>query len=169
VDDPFFGEFYKLYSNSFPASERRSWGGLDLELKYEKRFCAHALIQNDQFVGLFNYWTFDRFFYVEHLDISPAFRNQKIGSNAMEIFKNQVSLPIVIEVEMPSNSEAINRIRFYEDLGFKVISHYYAQPPYEGTAFLLPMILMSSNYHFANTHFELIKNTLYNDVYHFES
>lgn len=167
VDDPFFTDLYSLYTSSFPAPERRSWAGLDRELNLEKRFCAHALIQNDQFVGFFNYWTFDRFYYIEHFAITPAFRSQKIGTKAMEIFRSQVSLPIVIEVEMPTNSEAIHRIKFYEELGFKVLSHYYAQPPYEGGGFLMPMLIMSTDYHFANSHFELIRETLYKNVYHF--
>jgi ribosomal protein S18 acetylase RimI-like enzyme len=168
IDDAFFSEFYELYANSFPSAQRRNWAGLDRELNNEKRFCAHALIQNDLFVGFFNYWTFERFFYIEHFALVPAFRSQKIGTRAMEIFKSQVTLPIVIEVEMPNDADAIRRIKFYEELGFKVLAHYYAQPPYEGGGFLMPMLMMSNDYHFANTHFELIRETLYNEVYHFD-
>ena len=91
-----------------------------------------------------------------------------MGTKAMEIFKSQVSLPIILEVEMPNNPEAIRRIHFYEGLGFNVLSHYYAQPPYEGSGFLTPMLIMSSDLHFANKNFEEIREILYKEVYHFK-
>ena len=167
VNDSFYHNLYNLYTLAFPIAERRSWAGLEYELIYEKRFCPHALIKEDKFVGLFNYWIFDRFFYVEHIAVAPTMRGQGIGAEAMEIFKSQTKLPIVFEVEMPTNPTSIGRINFYEKLGFLVLSHNYAQPPYEGEQFLLPMQLMSNDKHFAETHFDLIKKTLYRDVYHY--
>jgi len=168
VTCPFFSDLYNLYTLAFPANERRSWAGLEFELNYEKRFYAHALVQDDKFVGLFNYWTFDRFYYIEHIAVASTMRGQNIGTEAMKIFKSQTNIPIVFEVEMPNNPTSIRRINFYERLGFSVLSHNYAQPPYEGEEFLLPMQLMSNDLHFANTHFNLIKETLYNKVYHYQ-
>lgn len=167
VDDKYFDEMYAVYSQAFPAAERRSWAGLDSQLNHETKFKANALVQDDEFVGFFNYWTFDRFLYIEHFALTARFRSQRIGSKAIQMFKEQTTLPIVLEVEMPTNSETIRRIRFYEDLGFRVLSHYYAQPPYEGGGFLMPMLMLSNDLHFANTHFEMIKDTLYRNVYHF--
>ena len=69
---------------------------------------------------------------------------------------------------MPNDINASQRILFYERLGFSIISHKYAQPPYEGTGFFIPELIMSNDLHFANTHFEKIKEILYNDVYHYE-
>ena len=168
VSDSLFDKLFNLYINAFPPSERRSWAGLEHEMLYEKRFHPHALLQNDEFVGFFNYWTFERFFYLEHFAIIPNLRNQHIGSEAMGIFMEQVNLPIVFEVETPNNPMATGRIHFYERLGFSVLSHDYAQPPYEGNGFLMPVLLMSNNVHFANTHYEMIKETLYQDVYHYK-
>ncbi|HET7732323.1 MAG TPA: GNAT family N-acetyltransferase [Paludibacter sp.] len=169
VSDPLFSKLYNLYVLAFPQDERRNWGGFEFELGYEKHFCAHALVQDDKFVGLFNYWTFDRFYYIEHVAVSSAMRGQNIGTQAMETFKQQTKLPIILEVEMPNSPTAIRRINFYEKLGFTVLnSHNYAQPPYEGDGFLIPMQLMSNDTHFADTHFELIKETLYDKVYHYE-
>lgn len=169
VSDPFFLNLYNLYTLAFPPRERRTWAGLEYELSYEKRFCAHALIQNDKFVGFFNYWTFERFYYIEHFAVIPTLRGQHIGTEAMEIFKQQTKLPIVLEVEMPNNPTAIRRINFYEKLGFTVLSRNYAQPPYDGESdFFIPISIMCNDVHFANTHFELIKENLYNKVYHYE-
>jgi ribosomal protein S18 acetylase RimI-like enzyme len=168
VTDPLFTNLYNLYTLAFPPTERRSWEGLEYELNYQKKFCANALVQDDKFVGIFNYWVFDRFLYVEHLAVTSTLRGQKIGSQAMEILKAQTKLPIIFEVEMPNNPTSIRRINFYERLGFSVLSHNYAQPPYEGEGFLLSMQLMSNDLHFASTHFDLIKETLYTNVYHYE-
>jgi len=168
VNNQFFSNLFNLYTLAFPPLERRTWAGLEYELNYEKRFCSHALIQNGVFVGLFNYWTFDRFIYIEHFAIIPKLRNQGIGSEAMNIFMNQTKLPIVIEVEMPNNITASRRILFYEKLGFSIVSHNYAQPPYEGNGFFMPELIMSNDIHFANSHFEKIKDILYENVYHYQ-
>ncbi len=86
----------------------------------------------------------------------------------MGILLSKMKLPVVLEVEMPNNPTAIRRIHFYERLGFSVLSHKYAQPPYEGDSFLLPMQLMCNNLHFADSHFELIKENIFQEVYHYE-
>jgi len=163
-----FTNLYNLYTLAFQPHERRNWAGLEYELMYEKRFFANVLLQDDKFVGLFNYWTFENFSYIEHLAIVPQMRNQNIGTKAMGIYMGQTKLPIILEVEMPKNPDAIRRIHFYEKLGFQVLSHAYAQPPYEGTDFPVPMLLLSNNIHFANTHYDLIKEKLYKNVYHYE-
>ena len=168
VNNQFFSNLFTLYTLAFPPAERRTWAGLEYELNYEKRFCANALILDGEFVGLFNYWNFERFCYIEHLAISPKFREQGLGSEAMGIFMEQTKLPVILEVEMPNNIIASRRILFYERLGFSILSHTYAQPPYEGNGFLMPELIMTNNIHFANTHFEMIKETLYNEVYHYE-
>jgi ribosomal protein S18 acetylase RimI-like enzyme len=168
VSDPFFTNLFNLYALAFPPTERRSWAGLEYELNYEKRLYAYALLQDDKFVGFINYWLFDRFCYIEHFAVSPNLRGKHIGSEAMEILRSKTNLPIVLEVEMPNNPNSIRRIKFYERLGYKVLSHNYAQPPYEGNGFLIPLLIMCDNNHFASTHFELIKETLYTEVYHYE-
>lgn len=168
VSDPLFADLFNLYRLSFSRAERRSWAGLEYELTYEKQFFANALVQNDKFAGLFNYWTFENFYYIEHFAIIPAMRGQHIGTEAMEMFKSQTGLPVIMEVEMPEDPASIRRIEFYKKLGFSVLSNHYAQPPYEGDGFLLPMLLMSNDLHFGATHFERIKKTIYDKVYHYE-
>ncbi len=54
---------------------------------------------------------------------------------------------------------------FYERNGFKVVQHPYAQPYYDGSGRMLPMLIMTNDTHFANKNFPLIKKTLYEEVY----
>lgn len=169
VNDKFFPDFYNLYVSAFPMDERRSELGLEKELIAENSFCAQAIVKNNEFVGFFNYWTFDTFYYIEHFAISTNFRDQMIGTKAMEVFQKNNKMPVVIELEMPNDSLSIRRIKFYENMGFKALSHFYAQPPYERNGFMIPMIIMCTDLHFANTHFNTIKNTLYDKVYNYNS
>ena len=126
-----------------------------------------ALLKDGEFVGFFNFWTFERFVFGEHFAIDPKMRGQNIGSEMVKTFVSKINLPVVLEVEMPKDAQSIRRIDFYERLDFKVLSHNYAQPYYDGSGKLLPMLLMSNNYHFADKHFSLIKNTVYKNVYQY--
>lgn len=168
ISDPLFTNLYNLYTLAFPPEERRTWGGLEHELNYEKRFSAQVLLQDNRFAGLLNYWLFESFCYIEHFAIVPTLRGQHIGTEAMEIFKSKINLPIIFEVEMPDNPIAIRRIKFYERLGYTVLPQSYSQPPYEGEGSLIQMKVMSSDPHFANKHFDMIKENLYNRVYHYD-
>ncbi|NDV47363.1 GNAT family N-acetyltransferase [Paludibacter sp. 221] len=163
--DPLFDKMYHLYTHAFPAAERRSLGALESILNYEKRFEADVLMIDGYFVGFFTYWKFERFIYVEHFAVDPSLRGQNIGTEAMNAFLLKANLPVVLEVEMPEDPQSIRRISFYERLGFKVLQHSYAQPYYDGSGNLLPMLIMSNDPRFADRHFSLIKSTLYTEVY----
>lgn len=162
-----FGKIYELYLSAFPAVERRSLGSLEHILGRDKNFEMDALMKDGDFVGFFDFWTFGRFVYVEHFAVDSKMRGQNIGSEVVKTFLSKINLPVVLEVEMPQDEQSIKRIGFYERLGFKVLSHDYAQPYYDGSGKLLPMLLMSNDHHFADEHFGLIKNTLYEDVYRY--
>jgi ribosomal protein S18 acetylase RimI-like enzyme len=142
VSDPLYMKLYHLYVTAFPPAERRSREGLEHEILHEKNFYPNALIKDDEFVGFFNYWTFEKFFYIEHFAIEPDLRNHHIGRTVMEMILEKTNLPVVLEVEMPNYPLAGRRIKFYERLGFTVLSHDYAQPPYESGEFLLPVLIM---------------------------
>ena len=154
-----------LYINSFPENERRSIDSLETLLASSKQFNMFALTNENGFVGFINYWNFDQFYYIEHFAILPQLRNSKYGSEAIKAFMLQTKKPIVLEVEMPRSTLAAHRIHFYERLGFYVLSNAYQQPPYDGVSFMIPMLIMSNDYHYANKHFQLIKNMLYKEVY----
>jgi ribosomal protein S18 acetylase RimI-like enzyme len=169
VTDPFFSKLYNLYTLSFPENERRSWSGMEFEISFERRFCPNVLLKEGSFVGFFNYWTFEHFSYIEHFAVLPALRGKGIGAEAIKLFQAQTQLPIVLEAEMPLDPDAVRRIEFYERLEYSVISHPYAQPPYEDLDnFFIPMQLMCNDKHFGESHFEKIKSVIYRNVYHFD-
>lgn len=166
VHDPLFSTVYNLYCNAFPANERRTWEGLEFELTYQKQFFANAIFKEEKVVGLLHFWTFDQFYYIEHLAINPAFRGQNIGTEVMTFFKSKSTMPIVLEVELPNSAASVRRIAFYQKLGFTILNENYIQPPYEPGGTPVPMHLMTDEPAFAELYFDLIRETLYEKVYH---
>ncbi|HNZ62241.1 MAG TPA: hypothetical protein PKN84_04755, partial [Paludibacteraceae bacterium] len=61
--DAFFQQFYRLYSSAFPENERRSLQNLEKELN-NPNFHAYVLMNKNRFVGIFNYWNFEKFIYI---------------------------------------------------------------------------------------------------------
>jgi ribosomal protein S18 acetylase RimI-like enzyme len=163
--DPLFSKMYELYVNAFPAVERRTLSGLEGVLNHDKRFAITVLLNNSGFVGFLNYWLFEGFVFAEHFAVSPNLRGGNIGSEVMKTFFTNVNLPVVFEVEIPENELAIRRIAFYERLGCKLLSQKYAQPHYDGSGKLLPMLLMTNNYGYVDKHFNQIKTNIYTEVY----
>ena len=162
---PFYENTYRLYHNSFPAEERRNWAEMELILKTDKRFNMFAFSNDNEFSGFLTFWEFENFVYVEHFAVSNTKRGQGIGTQIMQIFIAEHKLPIVLEVELPENPQAIKRIAFYEKLNFVIISKPYLQPPYDGKSDFLPLLLMTNDSDFGNEHFDQIRETLYKEVY----
>lgn len=166
ANNPLFATAYNLYCKAFPDNERRSWDSLDFEMMYQKAFSLNALLYDGIFVGIFHYWNFADFNYIEHFAITPQLRGKNLGKEALELFKKNNPLPILFEVELPTTPESKNRIDFYEHHGFTSLPHNYTQPPYEEGNDAVPMLLMSNEPEFANAQFEMIKQVLYEKVYH---
>jgi ribosomal protein S18 acetylase RimI-like enzyme len=118
-----FASLYDLYQSAFISIERRSYDGLMRELLEESQFHSLVFHKENEFVGFLNYWCFDQFWYIEHFAVEANLRNQQFGTEAMKLFLELTSLPVLFEVEMPENDFAKRRIRFYERLGFSVLSN----------------------------------------------
>jgi ribosomal protein S18 acetylase RimI-like enzyme len=166
--DLLFSKIYGLYENTFPAVERRSAENLKQVLNHNKAFEMDALMIDDGFVGFFNFWKFDDFVFGEHFAVDPKMRGKNIGSEVVQALCAKVNLPVVLEVELPEDEFSIRRINFYERLGFRVLPYNYAQPHYDGSRKMLPLLLMSNDYDFSDKHFGRIKKTVYKGVYDFE-
>jgi len=168
VYDSNFEEVYDLYTSSFAKYARRTWAGLETVFNKKPSFHCNSIKVKGEFAGFLNYWTFEKFTFIEHFAIHPNFRNSGLGSKVLKNFLAQNELPIIIETETPRNLIASQRIHFYERLNFYAISNFYMQPPYEGGQVMMSMLIMSNDYHFATKNFNQIKTTLYKEVYKFD-
>lgn len=145
INDRFLGELYDLYEKAFPVTERRDKDAFVEKMLHEPRFHCMALMLETNFAGLFTYWDFTTFLYVEHFAISEKLRGNNLGGRLLSQFVQESALPIVLEVETPETFVAKRRIAFYERYGFQIVRNDYMQPPYNKGDMPVPMYLMSTS------------------------
>ncbi len=156
-----------IYIESFPLSERRPVEKMLNLYKNESRFAISLTIEDDdEIVGFLTYWDLDDFIFAEHFAISPEFRNGGCGRKVMDLFIQNTTKPIILEVELPTTILSERRIGFYQRIGFKLWENVqYQQPSYHNDENTIPMKLMS----FGNINIEdkltEIRSKLYSVVY----
>ena len=160
------GQAVPLYEQAFPLAERRPTDVWTQMLGGHRYFSGHAIAEGGDFCGLLTAWHFETFVYVEHFAILPEKRNGQKGARALAQFVAlQSPLPIVLEVEEPTEEMARRRIGFYERGGFSLLTPPYLQPPYRAGEAFLPLRLMCTDAGFGEKHFHEIRDTLYREVY----
>lgn len=161
----YYNNVVQLVRLAFPPNERRTNSHQKLITDCKSNFCCYAILEKLVFVGFVTTWNFDQFVFIEHLAIQPEFRGHKFGSLAVE----QILLcnkPVILEVELPSNGNAIRRIEFYSRLGFVAWKNSaYTQPSYKPKGNPVPMLLMNHGSFTESDHFELVRNKIYSEVY----
>ncbi|MFV0391774.1 MAG: GNAT family N-acetyltransferase [Paludibacteraceae bacterium] len=166
VDNTYWGSLVQLYTEAFPANQRRSVEELNVLINNQNKFYCNAVLMNKELVGFFNYWDLDEFFFVEHLAIEPPLRGHKLGEKTITLARTSVDVPLVLEAETAENSDwGSRRLEFYRRLGFEIIPRDYLQPPYEEGENYILLHLMSDNIDFATSNFEEIKKKIYEEVY----
>ena len=141
VTEEKFSVVYKRLIDAFPYEERRDeCDEKKCFLKEQFNFCE--IIDNGESVGLIAFWIFKSFLFIEHIAINKELRSKGYGSKAIELIKAKYDLPIILEAEAPETEVQQKRIKFYENLGFKVNSYDYTQPSYhKGES--VPLLVLS--------------------------
>lgn len=118
-----YNKFKELYFNAFPKEERRPLFLFWLTSKFGK-IDAFALEKDEKFVGLLISTKVKDIVWVDYLAISPEYRGQNLGSEALENLKEYYSNSrIFLEVETPLDNvdnyhQRVKRINFYNKNGF---------------------------------------------------
>ena len=156
-----------LYTEAFPSCERRDLGNWRmLAANALAPFTVWGLYAEAQFVGLISFWQFDGFIYVEHFAILATQRGSGCGRQTMLLLREaHPSVPIVLEVEPPTDETTQRRIAFYERCGFALSPLPYVQPPYRHTDQAFPLRLMTTNATFLTKHVEEVVQTIHQHVY----
>ena len=115
---------WKIYKQSFPADERRT---LELQKKLFKndKYSFFIVIKDHNIVAIATEWQFSDFLFGEHLAVEENLRGKGIGIELLKSYILKNNRKIVLEVEMPVDEIAINRIRFYEKAGFSFVEEHY--------------------------------------------
>ncbi|MDD2799133.1 MAG: GNAT family N-acetyltransferase [Bacteroidales bacterium] len=165
LTDSIPSSFEIIYTNSFPADERRNATDL-AQIHQNKANCTFNLIVYDRIeIGLLVSWEFDDFYYLEHFAIAKTYRNRGYGKKALNLWLSNRLKPVVLEVEPPTNEESKRRIRFYEELGLKFWNVNYIQPPYSPDKKSVHLKLMSFGDLDIEKSYEQIKRVLHKEVY----
>lgn len=136
-----FPSVYKRLIDAFPYEERRDEADEEkCFLKEQFNFCE--IIDNGESVGLIVFWAFESFLFIEHIAINKEIRSKGYGSKTIDLIKSKYNLPIILEAESPETEVQQKRIKFYENLGFKVNSYDYTQPSYHNGE-SLPLLVLS--------------------------
>jgi ribosomal protein S18 acetylase RimI-like enzyme len=151
-----------LYESAFPSDERREFEALLDIVDTKPAFHAEVYEKEAKPAGFIFYWTFRDFVYVEHFAVAEAFRNQGYGKSYLLELCTKIALPVVLEVEKPENELHRRRIRFYENIGFKVSEMPYLQPAYSPDKKDVPMLLMYRGDICVEKAVEEIKKEVYN-------
>ena len=152
-----------VFETSFPIEERPPFD-IILNSRDKTVFHFNIVYIDGNPVGIFSYWTFDKFSYVEHFAVAEKYRNNGMGQMIMKHFLSGIT-QVVLEVEMPATAMAQRRIDFYKRLGFDTNPHNYIQPSYHNDGNSLPMIIMSLS-PLSDERFAEVKQCLYTEVYH---
>ncbi len=124
-----FPEYWDCYEHSFPNAECRSLDDHAAAMS-DDRFHCYRYEDECGFVGLLNYWIFGKLIYVEHLAISASRRGSGIGSHLVKQFIEELSYPVILEIEPMDDDVTKARWRFYKRLGFCLLRDEHWQPLY---------------------------------------
>lgn len=113
----------------FPGNERRSLEHQQTAFESE-HYRMEIFTEQDKFVGLLGYWTFDDYIYIEHLAVNPALRSGGYGSRIVSKFLSSTDKTIILEIEQVTDELTARRLHFYERLGFRTNPYDHIQPLY---------------------------------------
>ena len=143
--DKDFQELMKLYVEAFPEEERRDRLQLEEMLHTEPCMYFNVIVCDGERAGLFIYWNFGTFYYLEHLAVYPDMRNKKIGQQVLDWIKGNLQGLRLLEVERAETEMAIRRVHYYERNGYRVLDDAYMQPPYRQGGEDYPLWLMGNH------------------------
>lgn len=160
-----FDEIYDIMEKSFPPDEMRPHSE-QLELFDNSHYRVYANVSEGKYVSFIAIWEFDDLIFIEHFATAPSHRCCGLGNKTLNEIKERFKgKKICLEVEEPEGELQRRRIAFYEREGFHLNSYPYIQPPISEGRRAVPLLIMTFPSPASLREFELIKNTLYREVY----
>lgn len=142
--DPLLQRLLPLYEEAFPLSERRDEAQLKRLIAGKPEMIFNAIECDNELSGLFIYWAFDGFYYLEHLAVYPEMRNKKIGQKVLDHVAAHLPGLRLLEAEPADTEIAARRVNYYRRNGYEVLDDHYLQPSYRGREYAMPLWLMGN-------------------------
>lgn len=129
-EDKDFLKLIPLYTEAFPAEERREVEQLKELLLHEPEMYFNVVEFERELAGLVVYWDFKSFYYLEHLAVFAEMRNKKIGQQILDWIGKHLNGLRLLEVEPAETEIAVRRINYYQRNGYQILDKTYLQPSY---------------------------------------
>lgn len=120
--DPLLAQVPHLYETAFPEDERTETARLIEMVEACPEMTFNAIMEGDQFCGMAVIWELGICRYLLYLATLEERRNQGLGAQTLALLKAASPLPIIGEVEYPTDPIKARRIKFYERNGFHIES-----------------------------------------------
>ena len=133
-----------LYEEAFPLSERRDEAQLKRLIADKPEMIFNAIECDNELSGLFIYWAFNGFYYLEHLAVYSEMRNKKIGQQVLDHVAAHLPGLRLLEAEPADTEIAARRVNYYRRNGYEVLDDHYLQPSYRGREYAMPLWLMGN-------------------------
>lgn len=143
-EDVVFQKLVELYIEAFPIEERREIKQLEELLRDEPTMFFNAVEEDGRLAGLFVYWNFDTFYYLEHLAVYAEMRNKKIGQQILDWVAGHLKGMRLLEVEPAASEIACRRINYYQRNGYHILDKTYKQPSYRPGGEEFPLWVMGN-------------------------
>lgn len=143
VENEYFKGAWEIYEQSFPIFEQRLLSDQEKAMQHED-FHFMAIVEDNNVVAMIGFWgpkpteqvsatngviNGRQFQYVEHLAVHPSMRGRQIGTKVLNQLAEE-GKTIILEIDPPVDSISINRLHFYEKVGFKLNDYDHVHPPY---------------------------------------
>ncbi len=160
-----FDKIFEIMDETFPDSEMRSYDGQKKLLDNSKYNIYVKRNDEGSIVGFLAYWDLDSCLFFEHLVVSPHYRGRGLGSQIILDNIKNVSKPIFLEVELPTDEASQRRINFYKRFGFILNDFYYEQPDLRLNCEKMQLMIMSYPNSIDEAAFAPYKKEIYKNVY----
>ena len=111
----------ELYEEAYPIEERTETKRLLQMIEDCPQMSFNAIIDdNDEFAGMAVIWDLGICRYLLYLAVLKEKRNLGLGAAALSVLKGESTLPIILEVELPSDEIKQRRLGFYMRNGFHI-------------------------------------------------
>lgn len=118
--DPLIARVSELYESAFPEAERTSTERFLWMIDHCPEMSFYAITDEGEFCGMAVVFELGICRYLLYLATLDSQRKKGLGAQTLTLLKEETSLPIIGEVERPTDDITRRRIAFYERNGFHV-------------------------------------------------
>ena len=118
--DPLLAKVPALYESAFPIEERTATENLLAMIDNCPEMTFNAIVEDDEFCGMAVIFDLGICRYLLYLATLDEKRNLGLGAKTLHMLQEESSLPIIGEVEQPTDPIKARRIKFYERNGFHI-------------------------------------------------